>query len=179
MDVEELIWFLCDDRLLSMCITHLYLASLTICEKVIQTKVVRSAKQISIAVQIRTNLRNHGTLKNVSIVMAIPPLILSSSIKIMSEEKYGSYDDLKRIIKWNKRELAGGQSLMLLAQAEIADNTVLLNDELPKFPILVRCLSSQDTVSKIDVDAKPLDGYNMKLTVNKICSFRLLHRLPQ
>ena len=145
-----------------------------------QSKVSRSGDHLEhckIAVQIRTNLNNVGSIRNITLAMAVPPTVIGSTLSIDSGPGAGEYDDLKRTIRWQVDELQQGSSIVFGAEVLVA--STLLVDELPKFPILLRCNSVEDTVSSVIVDCQQLDeNHPVTLSVTTQRSFQLLHRLP-
>lgn len=145
-----------------------------------QSKVSRSGNHLEhckVAVQIRTNLNNVGSIRNVTLVMAVPPTVIGSTLSIDSGPGAGEYDDLKRTIRWQVEELQQGSSIVFGAQVLVA--STLLVDEMPKFPIMLRCNSVEDTVSSAIVDCQQLDeNHPVTLSVTTQRSFQLLHRLP-
>jgi hypothetical protein len=165
-------------------------------------------------------------LKDLVICCAVPPTVISKSLRITTGE--GVYDEFKRMIRWNVKELPIGNSLVFGAEVKInmgstgtgtgagtgampnngngnsmnmstssssmrnnnpnnnsnsnnngstqGDNLHI--DELPKFPVLIRCRSTSDNVSSVDVEIREVDGHPATIVPLKHHSFRLLHRLP-
>jgi len=177
----------------------------------VQSKVERfggdELEQCKISIQIRSNLNNVGSLRDITVAVAVPPTVLSKTLKLTTgaEDWNGSYDELKRVIKWRVNELSQGSSVAFGAEVRVAganpSNTgnkdknggkgsqkkkqrkrppMMMADELPRFPILLRCSSIQDTVSSVQVDCKELEGGRHPADIDVIMqrSFKLLHRLP-
>lgn len=146
----------------------------------VQTKINRfgdDLKQCKVAIQIRSNLNNIGSLVDINLVVAIPATVIGKSVKIISGPGAGVYDELKRVIRWNVNELKQGSSIVF--GAEVIVGSSILVDEMPKFPVLLRCKSVEDTVSSVQIDCKELDdGHPVDLIVVRESSFQLLHRLP-
>jgi len=146
----------------------------------VQSKVTRSGSHLEhceVAVQIRSNLNNMGSVNNITLAMAIPPTVIAKTLSITSGPGDGEYDELKRIIRWQVKEIQQGSSIVLGAEVMVASS--LLLDELPKFPILLRCSSVEDTVSSVVVECQQLDeDHPVTLNVATYRSFQLLHRLP-
>lgn len=143
----------------------------------VQSKIIRSGINIGrcmIAVQIRSNLNNDGDIKNITLGVSLPPTVVGKTLEITREK--GHFDSLKRIIKWKFNELRRGESLMVGAQVEAISN--IYTDELPKFPILLRCQSTEDLIGFTKVNAHKIEGNSAGLKMNKYYSFRLLHRVP-
>jgi hypothetical protein len=146
----------------------------------VQSRVNRLGDKLElcqVAVQLRSNLNNLGNLKEITLAVAVPPTVIGKSICVAPGPGNGEYDDLRRVIIWKLKELDHGSSIAFSAEARVS--SLLLMDELPKFPVLLRCKSTQDTVSNIQVDCKQLDSaHPVTLNVTLERSFQLLHRLP-
>jgi hypothetical protein len=146
----------------------------------VQSRVHRFGEQLEtcqVAVQIRSNLNNIGKLKEITLAVAVPPTVIGKTIQVISGPGNGEYDDLRIVILWKMKELNHGSSILFSAEARVTSK--LLMDELPKFPVLLRCKSTEDTVSSIQVDCKQLDAaHPVTLNVTMERSFQLLHRLP-
>mmetsp|Transcript_6304 Transcript_6304/g.11907 ORF Transcript_6304/g.11907 Transcript_6304/m.11907 type:complete len:309 (-) Transcript_6304:145-1071(-) len=147
----------------------------------VQSRVHRFGENLErceVAVQIRSNLNNIGNLKEITLAVAVPPTIIGKTIRIVPGPGNGEYDDLRRVILWKMKELNHGSSIVFSAEATVVTSKLLM-DDLPKFPILLRCKSTEDTVSSIQVDCKQLDvDHPITLNVTMERSFQLLHRLP-
>ena len=128
-----------------------------------------------LAIQIRSNLKNKGSLKDLNICCAVPPTVISETLNITTGE--GTFDEFKRIIRWNVKELAVGKSIVFGAEVQVSLKNMSI-DELPKFPVLIRCTSVDDIISSVEIDTKELAGYPATIVAMKNYSFRLLHRLP-
>jgi hypothetical protein len=146
----------------------------------VQSKINRfgnDMKQCKVAVQIRSNLNNVGSLVDINLVMAFPPTVIGKTVKIAPGPGSGAYDELKRVIRWNVKDLQQGNSIVFAVEVMIGSS--ILVDELPKFPILLRCKSIEDTVSSVQINCKQLDDdHPVILNVTRESSFQLLHRLP-
>mmetsp|Transcript_37629 Transcript_37629/g.44862 ORF Transcript_37629/g.44862 Transcript_37629/m.44862 type:complete len:350 (+) Transcript_37629:95-1144(+) len=143
----------------------------------LQSKVIRTAKNSNrcmVAIQLRSNLNNKGSLKALTATVAVPPTVIGTSLEIKQGE--GTFDDLKRIITWTLKELPVGKSLMFGFEVDIL--AALPPEDVPKFPILIRCRSTDDTISSVEVNLEKMQGHPATLVVNTYASFRLLHRLP-
>jgi hypothetical protein len=146
----------------------------------VQSKVSRSGSHLEhckVAVQIRSNLNNTGSVNNITLALAIPPTVIAKSLSIAPGPGAGVYDELKRIIRWQVKEIQQGSSIVLGAEVMVASS--LLLDDLPNFPIMLRCSSVEDTVSSMVVECQQLDeDHPVTLSVTTHRSFQLLHRLP-
>jgi len=143
----------------------------------LQRKVLRTSGNFNrciVAIQLRSNLHNKGSLKGLSVVVAIPPTVIGSSLEIKQGE--GTFDNLKRVVTWTLKELLVGKSLMYVFEIDIL--SAVHSDELPKFPILLRCSSAEDTISNVKVNLEQMQRHPATLFVKTHSSFQLLHRLP-
>lgn len=128
-----------------------------------------------LAIQIRSNLKNKGSLKDLVVCCAVPPTVIGKSLKITTGE--GTFDELKRIIRWNVKELPVGNSLIFAAEVDICLKNISVDDS-PKFPVMIRCCSTADIVSSVEVELREVNGHPAHIVALQNHSFRLLHRLP-
>lgn len=141
-------------------------------------RVVRSGanmEKCQLAIQIRSNLKNKGSLKDLVVCCAVPPAVIGKTLKITIGD--GHYDELKRVIRWNISELPVGKSLIVGAEVDVSSKNIMV-DEVPKFPVLTRYSSTADTISSLEVDVCPIKGFPVEIVALKHHSYRLLHRLP-
>ena len=134
-----------------------------------------SNRGLRLETRSKSNLKNKGSLKNLIVCCAVPPTVIGKTLKITRGE--GIYDDFKRMIRWNVKELPVGGTLIFGAEVDVAMKNILV-DDLPKFPILIRCSSMSDTVSSVEVEVNEVEGYPTTIVPLRHHSFRLLHRLP-
>lgn len=81
-----------------------------------------------VAIQLRSNLNNKGSLKALTATVAVPPTVIGTSLEIKQGE--GIFDDLKRTITWTLKELPVGKSLMFGFEVDILASLSL--EEVPK-----------------------------------------------
>ena len=145
--------------------------------QLVQSKVrVKESGMVHVDVQIRSNLNNKGDLANFAIAAPCPSFIDGGSILITKGE--GSYDELKRVVKWKRPDLPRGESFLVGFEAKLAkgvDNEPEAN-ATRTVPILLRCLSNNQQISGVEVDATAVSGHPAAVHAVKKCSFRLLHR---
>lgn len=143
----------------------------------IDTEVVRKGNlcKIVVKVQSKRNVHTKGTLEDMVVAMAVPPTVIGKTLKIVSGD--GKYDSLKRIVKWSVNKLESGETLRFEAEVTVAKG-VIHEQELPKFPIVLRCISKEDTVSSIEVNIEQMKNHPVSLNVVQHRSFKILHRLP-
>jgi hypothetical protein len=139
----------------------------------LERKVTVNERSIRVAVQVRSKLTNVGDLEDFTIAVAVPERVDGQSIKIIRGD--GVWDELKRCIRWKLASLKKGNSFMVSAQASLWQP--LPEAEQICFPILMRCKSATDQISKVDFDVVEAPDYPSSLIATKAQSFRLLHRL--
>ncbi|GAX19882.1 hypothetical protein FisN_1Lh651 [Fistulifera solaris] len=139
----------------------------------LERKVTVQEKSVRIAIQVRSKLSNLGKMEDFSIALAIPERIDGNSVEVVRGE--GQYDELKRTVIWKLASLNKGESFMVSANANLW--TVLGLDEDVQFPVILRCSSSADHISSLDVQVTECAEHPASLTTQKIHSFQLLHRL--
>mmetsp|Transcript_12241 Transcript_12241/g.33958 ORF Transcript_12241/g.33958 Transcript_12241/m.33958 type:complete len:433 (-) Transcript_12241:39-1337(-) len=138
----------------------------------LERKVTIHETSCRIALQVRSKLTNKGDLKDFTLAVAIPEVVNSDSIEIVRGQ--GSVDGLKRLIKFKLAHLNKGESFMVSAQANLWK---AMNAEEVRFPVLMRCSSTDDHISTVDFEVMEADGTPCSISVTKAHSFRLLHRL--
>lgn len=139
----------------------------------LERKVIVQDRSLRIAIQVRSKLSNLGNMEDFSIALAIPERVDGDSVEIVRGK--GQYDELKRTIIWKLSSLNKGESFMVSARASLW--MALGPDEDLQFPIILRCSSSVDHISSLDVQVAESEDHPASLTSHKVHSFRLLHRL--
>jgi hypothetical protein len=139
----------------------------------LERKVTVQDKSVRIAIQVRSKLSNLGKMEDFSIALAIPERVDGSSVEVVRGE--GHYDELKRTVIWKLSSLNKGESFMVSAHANLW--TVLGPEEDVQFPVILRCSSSADHISSLDVQVTECAEHPASLTTQKVHSFQLLHRL--
>ena len=145
-----------------------------------QVKVIRvgaNGEFCRVAVQIRSNLNNAGSIGDIDIAMAVPPTVLSKTLSIVEGQGNGYFDEMKRVVRWKVKQLEQGSSVVFGAECEVLPS--LSPEEVPKFPLMLRCNSVEDTVSSLQIECRQLDEEHpviLAVSINR--SFQLLHRLP-
>lgn len=140
-----------------------------------ERKISVHGKVCRVAVQVRSKLTNKGDLEDFTIAIAVPERVNGATVKVVHGD--GVWDDLKRSIKWKVKKLEKGSSFMVAAQAEMWSPVPAGEKNSIRFPILVRCSSSGDSVCSAEFRAVQVDGHPATLSTNSTHSFRLLHRL--
>jgi hypothetical protein len=140
----------------------------------LERKVTVHDTSVRVAIQVRSKLTNQGDMKDFTIAVAIPERVDGASIQILRGE--GTWDELKRTVKWKLDSLDKGESFMVSAQAQLWNP---LGDGEPEvtFPVMLRCTSAADQIGSIDFQATEADGHPASVTSSTAHSFRLLHRL--
>lgn len=138
----------------------------------LERKVTIHETSCRIALQVRSKLSNKGDLKDFTLAVAIPEVVDGESVQIVRGQ--GSFDGLKRLIKFQLAHLKKGESFMVSAQARLWKS--IQGGEI-RFPVLMRCSSTDDHISSVDFEVQQDDGTPCSISVTKAHSFRLLHRL--
>ena len=105
----------------------------------------------------------------------MPPFIDGKSI-LVSKGK-GTYDELKRVVKWKREKLPRGESFLVGFQAQLAGDSPASSVRSSKVPILLRCTSVKDKISTMEVDGTAVVGHPATVHTVRSASFRLLHRV--
>lgn len=129
-----------------------------------------------VAVQVRSKLSNKGDLGDFTIAVAMPEHVDGDTVEVLRGD--GTYDELKRTIRWNMKELPRGESFMVSAQAQLWSPLSDDEQERVRFPVLARCSSTKDQISSVDFRATEAEDHPASVTYYGTKSFRLLHRLP-
>jgi len=145
------------------------------------------AKVCRISVQIRSNLSNHGDLKNFTVVVAIPPTTLLGNTLTITRGDHGVWDSNKRIISWKIGSLEHGESCLVSAEAEVSESILQVLHENPfnpnvaeekiKCPAIVRFESEVDQVSDLEMRVGELGGVPATIVEGRVRSYRMLHRV--
>ena len=146
--------------------------------QLVQSKVrVKEGGIVHVDVQVRSNLNNEGNLANFAIAVPCPTFIDGASILVTKGE--GAFDELKRVVKWKRTDLTRGESFLVGFQANLAEGVD--NEAEAKatrtVPILLRCMSKEEKISTVEIDATAVSGHPAAVHKVKKSSFRLLHRV--
>lgn len=139
----------------------------------LERKVTITGTSCRVAIQVRTKLSNKGDMGDFSIAMAVPEYVDGNSIDVQRGD--GTWDELKRTVKWKRSFLKKGESFLVSAKAELLDG---FSKEELRFPIMLRCSSSSDQISGLNFNVVKAEGHPASIAVHKTYSFLLLHRLP-
>jgi len=140
----------------------------------LERKVTFNDNICRIAVQVRSKLTNSGDLEDFTLALAVPEHIDGDSIEVVRGD--GSWDSLKRIVKWRLPALKKGESFMVSAQGRCWRRYEGHQDI--SFPVLLRCSASSDQISSVAFEAIPAHGHPASVTTTTgQNAFQLLHRL--
>lgn len=140
----------------------------------VQSRFSTFSKTCRITVQVRSNLSNQGDLSMFSIALAMPPFV--KNVKVTKGD--GTWDGLRRLVKWTRSELPKGHSFAVSVEGEmLAPVKPEDHTQHNPFPVIIRCESSVDHLSGIEFDAIQVEGHPATIIVKKFHSFRLLHRV--
>jgi len=141
----------------------------------VERKVTIHQSVVRIAVQVRSKLSNKGDLHDFTIAVALPERVNIETVELVKGK--GSVDELKRTIKWTMPDLTTGESFMVSAHAKLWTEATSDDESTLRFPVLLRCSSSVDQISSIEVRATEADDFPATVSFSRAHTFRLLHRL--
>ena len=153
----------------------------------VNCKVRLSGDYCRVGIKVRSNPSNKRNIKNVSILMAVPPDASGETMKMSL--RGGVWDPMRRMIVWSFPVMKNGETIDFQLQFEYcASPSGAACDELPRFPILVRCDAEQTQLSDVEIQVGGGRYYDangvghrvvggvtpFKLNLSK--SYRLFHR---
>lgn len=128
-----------------------------------------------VALQISSNPHNEDNLTDLTIIMGVPSAVSGESLT--TSPAGGVWNASKRSVIWCVSELGSGEKFQLQARFEIEPNAPVSDDEIPKFPVLVRCQCMHAQLSDVEVlvhDLPELVPADVKMKLTR--RFRLSHR---
>jgi hypothetical protein len=142
----------------------------------VQTRVRVSQNSCRVALQISSNPANEDDLTDLTIIMGVPIEIKGETLS--TSPSGGVWNAAKRSVIWCVAELGDGEKFQLQAQFEIEpDKLEELEQEKPKFPVLVRCQCMYAQLSDIDLQVSNIpDAFPTEVTMKLARRFRLSHR---
>jgi len=84
-------------------------------------------------------------IENVTILMAVPPDVNGESMKMSLQG--GVWDPMRRVVIWSSPLVKSGETIEFQLQFDYTS----VNDQLPRFPVLVRCDSTNDKLSDVEI----------------------------
>lgn len=106
--------------------------------------------------------------------MGVPPTVRGESLT--TSPAGGVWNASKRSVIWCVSELGGGEKFQLQAKFEVEADAPT-DDELPKFPVLVRCQCMFAQLSDVEVDVQGIpEIYPGDVRMKLARRFRLSHR---
>jgi len=142
----------------------------------IESKVRVTNNHCRVALQIMSNPSNEGDLTEITILMAVPTAVHGGTLS--TQPPGGVWNKEKGSVIWCVTELGPGQKFQLQAQFDLVDQLVDGVDELPQFPVLIRCQSMYTQLSNIVVDVCEF-GNTTDVSMKLARRFRLSHREKQ
>jgi hypothetical protein len=140
----------------------------------VQTRVRLEGSHWRVALQISSNPHNEDNLTDLTIIMGVPPVVRGESLS--TSPAGGVWNAAKRSVIWCVSELGGGEKFQLQARFEI-DPDVAVDDETPKFPVLVRCQCMFAQLSDVEVDIQEIpEVFPADVRMKVARRFRLSHR---
>lgn len=134
-----------------------------------------------VGIKVRSNPTNKHNIKNIAILLAVPPDVSGETMKMSLVG--GVWDPMRRIIIWSSPSMKSGETIEFQLQFEYTPT----NNLLPRFPVLVRCDSSDDQLSDVEIQVGGQTYYDgnglthlqqgpSPFKMNLSTSYRLFHR---
>jgi len=113
-------------------------------------------------------------LTDLTIIMGVPTEIRGETLT--TQPAGGVWNESKRSVIWCVSELGSGEKFQLQARFEV-DDTYDPDDEMPKFPVLVRCQCLFAQLSDVELEVRDIpDRYPTDVAMKLARRFRLSHR---
>lgn len=169
--------------------------------QLVHCKVKVGGNLCRVGVKVRANPTNKKNIKNVAILMAVPPDVSGETMKMSL--RGGVWDPMRRIIIWSSPYMKSGETIEFQLQFEYTANSATggtappgttsnnvgrngNNNLLPSFPIMVRC-DADDKLSDVQIEVGGETYYDANGDVyrqsgtspykmNLSTSYRLFHR---
>ena len=77
--------------------------------------------------------------------MSVPPDVNGESMKMSLQG--GVWDPMRRVVIWCSQLVKSGETIEFQLQFDYTS----VNDQLPRFPVLVRCDSTNDKLSDVEI----------------------------
>jgi len=137
----------------------------------VQTRVRLSGGYCRVALQISSNPANEDDLTDLTIIMGVPIEVRGETLT--TSPPGGVWNAAKRSVIWCVAELGDGEKFQLQAQFEMED----VEQERPKFPVLVRCQCMYAQLSDIELEVADIpEVFPAEVTMRLARRFRLSHR---
>jgi Muniscin C-terminal mu homology domain len=142
----------------------------------VQTRVRVSQGFCRVALQISSNPANEDDLTDLTIIMGVPLEVRGESL--ITSPPGGVWNAAKRSVIWCVAELGDGEKFQLQAQFEVLDEKrAEVENERPKFPVLVRCQCMYAQLSDIELEVRDVpDVFPAEVAMKLARRFRLSHR---
>jgi hypothetical protein len=142
----------------------------------VQTRTRMNGEFCRVALQISSNPANDDDLTDLTIIMGVPVEVKGETLT--TQPTGGVWNAARRSVIWCVAELGDGEKFQLQAQFEIDEEKMsTLGDELPKFPVLVRCQCMYAQLSLIELEVADIpEVFPAEVTMKLARRFRLSHR---
>jgi hypothetical protein len=130
-----------------------------------------------VALQISSNPHNEGSLTDLTIIMGVANDIRGATLVTLPAG--GVWNASKRSVIWCVSELGDGEKFQLQARFEIDPDSTSAKDEqeVPKFPVLVRCQCMYAQLSDVEVAVRDIpDLQPAEVSMKVARRFRLSHQ---
>lgn len=140
----------------------------------VKSKVVIEGGRCRVGIKIRSNPANRQSLKQIAILMAVPPDIRGETVKLTRQG--GVWDGIKRVMAWPAESLSPGELIEIQAQFSFTDTSQGHEKRRPTFPILVRCEGTNDQFSDVRLTTDESDVIHAPVKMSLTRSVLILHR---
>lgn len=141
----------------------------------VQTRVKVDNGFCRVALQISSNPHNEGSLTDLTIIMGVANEIKGESL--VTQPAGGVWNASKRSVIWCVSELGDGEKFQLQARFEMdLDSAAAKDDDIPKFPVLVRCQCMYAQLSDVEVSVRDLPEQSAEVAMKVARRFRLSHQ---
>lgn len=127
-----------------------------------------------VGLKIRSNPINKQNMRNIVVIMAVPPDVSGESMKM--SRNGGMWDSMKRVIVYKHHQLQIGETLEVQFQFNYLAGDDVDNSLLPRFPVLVRCDCLDDQLSTLDLQVVYVGNEEENVDFDFQTSYELYHR---
>lgn len=128
-----------------------------------------------VALQISSNPHNDGSLTDLTIIMGVGNEVRGESL--VTQPAGGVWNASKRSVIWCVSELGNGEKFQLQARFEMESDSARAEDDLPKFPVLVRCQCMYAQLSDVEVEVQDIsEEHGAEIAMKVARRFRLSHQ---
>jgi hypothetical protein len=109
-----------------------------------------------------------------TIIMGVANNVRGESL--VTQPAGGVWNASKRSVIWCVSELGDGEKFQLQARFEMDPDSNRDEQDVPKFPVLVRCQCMYAQLSDIEVEVRDTDAFPADISMKVARRFRLSHQ---